>query len=332
MSAQKKLEVLRVVEGSGLPVIEALSRLDIPASTYYRWRRRFRRHGLDGLRNRSPYKGRVWNRLLPRERDKVFEIALLYPEWSSREVACHVSDKCGFTVSESTVYRLLKGAGLIKPREEKTFPAGPEFTIQTRRVNQMWQTDATFLLVKNWGWYYLISVLDDYSRRILSWRLQSRMDADAFSEVVELACEATGVDRVPVRRRPSLLSDRGPALISRSFGDYLEARGLGHILASPYHPQTNGKIERYHRSCKERINLLVWETPEELSREIGLFVDHYNSRRYHEALGNVTPDDVYFGRRESILKRRAGLKQQTLAKRRWYNANRPRPERAGTLT
>ena len=320
MTAESKLEVLRAVEGAGLPVKRVLCQLGITRSTYYRWRQSFRHRGRPGLHDRPPSRGRTWNQILPEERDKVLEIALLFPDWSPRQVSCHITDTAGFAVSESSVYRILRSEGLIQEAQQKTFPAGSEYRVKTTRPNQQWQTDATYLLVKNWGWYYLISVLDDFSRRILAWRLQSAMATGDFSDVIEEACESVGLSSIPEADRPRLVTDHGAALISRDFGRYLEIKGLGHILASPYHPQTNGKIERYHRSCKEQMNLVVWESPEELEREISAFIDYYNGRRYHEALGNVTPDDVYFGKRDSIQTRRRRLQGKTFARRQAENA------------
>ncbi len=331
MTPEQKLEILGAVESSRLPTKEALQRLDVPSSTYYRWKVAFEKQGIEGLCDRSPFKGTTWNQVLPEEEEKILEIAMLCPNWSPREVAVHIADQHGFSVSESTVYRILKRNGLVRTSEKKTFPAGPEYKVKTKRVNEMWQTDASHLIVKNWGWYYLISVLDDFSRKILAWLLQPSMDTDSFSEVIELACEASGMDGVPVENRVKLLSDRGSALISKPFGEYLEAKGLGHIFASPYHPQTNGKIERYHRSCKEKVHLVVWEYPDDLRQEIASFVTYYNTRRYHEALGNVTPDDVYYGRREAILGRRKILKRETLLRRKEINRTIPRPPGAETL-
>ena len=320
MTAESKLEVLRAVQWAGLPVRQVLSQLGIARSTYYRWRQSFRCRGKPGLHDRPAVRKRTWNQILPKERDKVLEIALLYPDWSARQVSYHITDTAGFSISEASVYRILKTEGLIQEVQQKTFPAGTEYRVKTTQPNQQWQTDATYLLVKNWGWYYLISVLDDFSRRILAWRLQSAMATGDFSDVVEDACESVGLASMPESSRPRLVSDRGAALISRDFGRYLEIKGIGHILASPYHPQTNGKIERYHRSCKEQIKLVVWESPEELKREIAAFIEYYNSQRYHEALGNVTPDDVYFGKRDSIQTRRRRLQGKTLAHRQAINA------------
>ena len=220
------------------------------------------------------------------------QIALLYPEWSPREVSCNITDHCGFTISKSSVYRILKVEGLIREVQQKTFPAGAEYRVKTTWPNQQWQTDATYLLIKNWGWYYLISVLDDFSRKILAWRLQSAMTAGDFLRscgggLPGNGCWPDGESEEAASGNRSRLGShlQGLRLLSRG-------PGTGPHSGLALSPQTNGKIERYHRSCKERINLLVWESPEELEREIRAFVKYYNSRRYHEALGNVTPDDV----------------------------------------
>jgi len=106
------------------------------------------------------------------------------------------------------------------------------------------------------------------------------------------------------------------------------ATPLGIYFASPFQPQTNGKIEQYRRLCKEQVNLFTWKTPTELEEEIGRIIAFYNERRYHEPLGNMTPDEVYYGRRKSILARREKLKRDTLSRRRVINHQPPGPDGA----
>jgi transposase InsO family protein len=183
----------------------------------------------------------------------------------------------------------------------------------------MWATDASYFRVIGWGYYYLVTVMDDYSRFILGWKLQKDMSANSLIEVVQGAVDATGMTDVPVEDRTRLLSDNGAGYVSRAFRDYLRLVGIGHILAAPFHPQTNGKVERYQQSLKREVNQLPYELPSQLDRAIADFVDYYNYRRYHKALGNVTPADALYGRREEILERRKEVQVQTISRRRDYN-------------
>ena len=116
-----------------------------------------------------------------------------------------------------------------------------------------------------------------------------------------------------------LLSDNGPGYVSRAFRDYLHMVGIRHILASPYHPQTNGKLERYHRTLKDDVNQVPYEVVEDLEGAIRGFVEFYNYRRYHKALKDVTPYDVLQGRLEAILVHRKEVQRETFERRRRYN-------------
>ena len=248
----------------------------------------------------------------------ILDVALEQTDLSSRQLAAWITDNKGFSVSESTVYRLLKSQGLVKSPEMK-MAAGKEFHAKTTRPHQMWATDASYFRVSGWGFYYLVTVMDDFTRFILAWRLQRDMTSDSFIEVVQDAVDQTGMTDVPWEHRTKLLSDNGPGYISRSFGDYLRLVGIRHILASPFHPQTNGKLERYHRTIKLDVNQIPYDVPGNLEVAITDFVNYYNYRRYHKALGNVTPSDVLDGRREQILQKRKEVQTQTFQRRRLYN-------------
>jgi transposase InsO family protein len=309
MSPVDKSTILAQVESQSRGKRQALVKLGVPKSTYYRWRRR----QPDSRNRRSP-----WNRITPNEDLRILAVAREFPDLSSRQLAAWITYNEGFAVSESTVYRILRREGMVK-RQEQQLVAGKEYHTKTTRPHQMWATDASYFRVAGWGYYYLVTVMDDYSRFILGWKLKKDMSANSLIDVVQEAVDATGMTDVPVENRTKLLSDNGAGYVSRAFRDYLRLVGIGHILAAPFHPQTNGKVERYQQSLKREVNQLPYELPSQLERAIADFVDYYNYRRYHKALGDVTPADVLYGRREEILKRRKEVRIQTVNHRRDYN-------------
>jgi transposase InsO family protein/transposase-like protein len=317
--ASEKLEIIRLVEGSHLPAKRTLDRLGIPRTTFYRWYDRYVALGKAGLEDRKPHPGRVWNRIPDEIREGIVRLALDETELSPRQLAVRFTDTERHFVSEASVYRILKAHDLIASPAFVVIKASDEFRDKTTRPNQMWQTDFTYLKVTGWGWYYLSTILDDFSRYIIAWKLCANMRAEDVMDTLTLALSASGCDSAKVRHKPRLLSDNGSSYVSGDLAEWLEDQGMDHVRGAPNHPQTQGKIERWHQTLKNRILLENHYLPGALEAAIGEFVDHYNHRRCHESIGNVTPADAYLGRAEAIISERGRIKEKTMKRRRLIN-------------
>mgnify|MGYP001351670730 CR=1 FL=1 len=314
--ASEKLAIIRTVEASHLPTRQTLKMLGIPSSTFYDWYARWSDGGIDALADRSPRPGSVWNRIPDKVRDDVVDFALEHEDLTPRELAVKYTDVKSYFVSESSVYRILSAEDLVTAPAHVVIRAADEFRDKTSRPNELWQTDFTYLKVIGWGWFYLSTILDDYSRFIIAWKLCTTMKAKDVTDTLELALEVSGCNDATVVHKPRLLSDNGSSYVAADLAEYLDDKGMDHVRGAPHHPQTQGKIERWHQTMKNRVLLENYYLPGDLERRIGAFVDHYNNQRYHESLANLTPADVYHGRGAKILKMREEIKKQTIRKRR----------------
>ena len=314
--ASEKLEIIRLVEQAHLPAKQTLDKLGIARRTFCRWYDRYLEGGPEALADRPSAPSRVWNRIPDQIHEQIIEMALEHSELSPRELAVRFTDEKRYFVSEASVYRLLKAHDLITSPAYTVIKAADRFHTPTTRVNEMWQTDFTYFKIIGWGWVYLSTVLDDYSRYIIAWKLCSTMRAEDVTETLDMALEASGCASASVKHRPRLLSDNGPSYIAEELADYISAKKMDHVRGAPFHPQTQGKIERWHQTFKNRVLLENYFLPGDLEVQIEAFVEHYNHQRYHESLSNVTPADAYFGRAETIIKQRERIKRKTIEHRR----------------
>ena len=312
-TASEKMEIIQLVEQSDLGVRRTLKGLGIHRSTFYNWYSKYKSEGYQGLEPKPTTRKHFWNRIPDEVRGQVLDLALELPELSPREIACRYTDEYQYFISESSVYRILKRAGLITPPVYDLIAAADQFKDPTTRVNEMWQTDFTYLKVIGWGWYYLSTVMDDYSRYIVSWELCTTMKA---VDVQNTLHKALNHPNVPLHPMPKLLSDNGSCYISKELGLFLDNIQMNHVRGRPNHPQTQGKIERYHRTMKNVIKLENYYSPDQLRERIHEFIQYYNHRRYHESLDNLTPADVYFRKQEEKLNQRRLCKVSTLHQRR----------------
>jgi len=315
----EKREIIHLVEHSTLSVKKSLNELQVPRSTFYRWYKQYLAEGEEGLVVHRPNPHQIWNRIPQEVKQQVVELALEHPDRSPRQIAWLFTDEKGYFISESSTYRILKSFDLVESPAFQVMSAADKYQHPTHRVHELWQTDFTYFKIQGWGWYYLSTVLDDFSRYIIAWKLTTSMSASDVQDTLLMALASTGLDQALVEHRPRLLSDNGSCYVSGELRSFLESRHIDHTRSAPYHPMTQGKIERYHRSMKNIVNLQNYFLPTDLEVEIASFVNYYNHQRYHESLDNLTPADVYFGRAKEVLTKRDQIKKQTLQQRRLQN-------------
>lgn len=315
-SQAEKLEIIRLVEASHLSVKQTLAELDVPRSTFYRWYLRYQEDGPDGLADRKTGPRQFWNKIPPAVREQVLTMALANPELSPRQIAWRITDENEYFISESSTYRILKQYDLIQHPAFEMMTAASEFEHKTKQPNEMWQTDFTQFKVIGWGWYYLCTILDDYSRYIIAWRLSTSMATTDVEETLHQAFSKVKLTRIKVKHRPRLLSDNGPCFVSHALKAFLKRYHVDHTRSAPYHPMTQGKIERYHRSMKNIVKLDTYYYPWQLELAIKEFVHFYNNERYHESLQNMTPADIFHGRAQEVQTKRDLIKENTMEKRR----------------
>ena len=308
---EEKLEIIRLVESSDLPLKRTVKELNVSKSTFYSWYNKFLEGGPDALEDKKCRS--TWNKIPESYRTKVIEVALDRSEDSPREVATFMTDNSGHFISESSVYRILKAVNLITSPNHILVKAANEFKDKTTRIHQMWQTDFTYFKVEGWGWFYLSSIMDDYSRFIIHHELCTTMKTPDVERNVEAALIKTGL---PQGRRPKILSDNGSCYISEDIKAFMKEKGITQVHGAPNHPQTQGKIERYHRSMKNVVKLHHYYSLSDLKKAIDEYIEYYNNERYHESLNNCTPASVYNGTNKIILEQRRLLKQKSMKQRR----------------
>ena len=312
-TASEKQVIIEMVVQSEIGVSKTLREIGLNKSTFYNWYKIYSDLGVDGLAPSKRTSNRQWNTIPQEQKNLVVEFALEYPHLSSRELAVKLTDEQQIFISESSVYRILKVRDLITTPAHVFLSAGDEFTNKTGFVHQMWQTDFTYFKILGWGWYYLSTVLDDYSRYIVHWELCEGMKVEDVKRTVDRAIDKA---KIKTKQRPRLLSDNGSCYIAAELKEYLkDTHDMNQVHGRPFHPQTQGKIERYHRTMKNVVKLDNYYCPEELIRALEKFVYIYNNERYHESLQNLTPADVYYGRGDAILKERKRIKLECFKNR-----------------
>ena len=303
--------VNRLHERTEIETTRLLKWLGLPRSKFYDWRKRY------GCANE--HNGKVprdwW--LEDWEKQAAVDFFTQHPRDGYRRLAYMMIDAGVVACAPSTVYRVLKDAGVLAKSTATPSKKGTGF-VQPEKPHQEWHIDVTYLNLSG-TFYYLCSILDGYSRFIVEWEIRESMKEPDVELIVQRALEKfPGV-------KPKLISDNGPQFIAKDFKEFIRLSGMTHVRTSPYYPQSNGKQERMQGTVKrECIREENPATEEEARRVAGKYLDYYNDGRLHSAIGYVTPRDMLEGRAEAIQAER----EQKLAEARERRKASRRAERA----
>lgn len=295
--------MLEVQEHTELPVSWLLSKAPLGSSRFYDWRKRY------GKANE--HNGKIprdtW--LLPEETKTIVDWYKEHPFDGYRRCCYMMMDADVVAASPATIYRVLSKAGLLNNRNVRPSKKGTGFE-QPLKAHDDWHIDISYVNCAG-TFYYLCSVLDGYSRMIVHHELKEQMKEADVELILQRAREKyPGVS-------PKIISDNGPQFIARDFKDFIRFTGMTHVRTSPYYPQSNGKLERFHKSIKsECIRPKCAETKEQAARNIDEYVEYYNTERLHSAIGYVTPKQMLEGRQKVIFKQRDLKLEEAREKRR----------------
>lgn len=307
-----------------MPVEKTCRLLELSKSRYYDWRKKWFENGPDGLKDQTSGPEACPHQLLPEERRTVIEMALEHPNRRHRKLAKWMQNEGIAFVSESSVYRLLKRQGLIPSRPVMDRP-DRDGEITVSRPNEMWHSDITYIPVGN-GHAYLISFLDGYSRKIIHHELCRDMTATTVERLYDEALKKAGL--LEADEKPILVTDHGSQYLARSFTHLLNELDVEHRLIAIGHPEANGKIEVFHKTIKyEHVYVQQrYDSFYQAKDDIDQFVRYYNTKRLHQSIGYVTPEQKYQGEAEAIIEEREQKHQEAIERRKRLNRQRNQAE------
>lgn len=295
MSAELRDNVVTFVgywsDRADMPVKRLLTWLGLSAGKYYDWKKR---QGEPNQHNGAQPR-RYW--LLVWERQSILDYALDHPLNGYRRLSYMMLDANVVAVSPSSVYRVLKQAGLLQRQSTKDSQKGTGFK-SPRKPHQHWHMDISYINIAG-TFYYLSAILDGYSRYIVHWEIREQMTEQDIETILERARECHG------EAKPRIITDNGPQFIAKDFKSYIRLMGMTHVRTSPYYPQSNGKLERWHKSLKtECIRPRSPVSLEDARRLVKDYVNVYNNERLHSAISYITPKDKLEGRADAIIEKR----------------------------